>query len=82
MKNIFGILAGAFGIYSLVPQVYKCYKTKSTRDLASKTFIFISVGNILWILHAVVREDVILFFTNLIAFGLAIAIVVAKFKYK
>ena len=82
MENIFGILAGAFGISSLIPQVYKSYKTKQTRDLSSKTFVLIAIGNLLWMIHAIVRKDAVLFITNLIAVGLALAIVVAKLKYK
>ncbi len=82
MENIFGIIGGIFGISSLIPQAMKSYKTKKTRDLSKHTFIFIAICNSFWLVHGLIRGDMVLVLTNAVAVMLAISIVSMKHRYK
>lgn len=71
MNNIFGIIGGIFGISSLIPQVFKSYRTRKTRDISGKTFLFIAISNSFWMVHGLLQGDWVLFGANIIAVSLA-----------
>lgn len=81
MEQIFGVMGAFFGISSLIPQAFKSYKTKKTRDLSRNTFLFIAIGNTCWMIHGYIRHDMILFVANAIAVSFAVYIVAAKRRY-
>ena len=42
----FGILGAGFFAVNLAPQIWKCYKTKSTKDISRMFLVFAFGGNI------------------------------------
>ena len=59
--QIIGLIAGAITTASFAPQVYKCWKTKHTRDLSWIWLIMITIGMSLWLVYGLlINEDKIL----------------------
>ena len=75
------VIAGAAVICSsagLVPQVIKCYQTRETDDISFGMLYLILLGTILWFMHGVKHGDWAIITTNVLVFGLAMALFVMK----
>jgi len=80
--EIVGLLAGALTTASLVPQVYKIWKTKSAENLSLTMFTLFFIGVILWFTYGIVTHSIAMIVANLITAILAIIIIYFKIKYK
>lgn len=49
--NIVGILAGILVSSSMIPEIIRCYETKSTRDISVVWLLMNFAGQILWIIY-------------------------------
>jgi len=47
------MLAAACTTFAFFPQVYKIYKTKSTRDLSLPMYAIFSIGSFLWLIYGI-----------------------------
>jgi MtN3 and saliva related transmembrane protein len=54
--EILGLLGGLLVTVSLLPQVIKSYKTKSTKDISIVYTIILMTGLALWILYAILNK--------------------------
>jgi MtN3 and saliva related transmembrane protein len=80
-KNI-GYLAGSCTSLAFIPQVYKVYKTKEAKGLSLTTLIIFFIGQLAWIIHGYLTNDIpILIFAKITAV-LYIYLIYAKLKYK
>jgi MtN3 and saliva related transmembrane protein len=52
--DILGYVAGILVVISLLPQVIKSWKTKSTRDISLWRYLIYVTGLILWVTYAVI----------------------------
>lgn len=79
--DIIGYLAGIIVAISLTPQVYKSWKTKSTKDISiAWTMIYLS-GVVLWVIYGLGINSYPVIFTVTIEALLALSLVVLKLKY-
>lgn len=53
MEKIFGTIALITSIIGLMPQVYKSYKTRSTKDVSMAMLINYLICSIAWIVHGI-----------------------------
>jgi MtN3 and saliva related transmembrane protein len=81
METIIGTLATVISLFSFVPQVYRCWKTKQTKDISFTSFSILATGALLWASYGLLRNDIPVIFTNSIVFLLACSILVMKKKY-
>ena len=70
MDNItlLGLLAAACTTIAFFPQVYKIYKTRSTRDLSLPMYIIFSIGTSLWLIYGVIINNLPIILANGITF--------------
>jgi MtN3 and saliva related transmembrane protein len=80
--TILGLIAALFTTASLLPQLFKAWKTKSTKDISTGMFILFCGGVFLWFLYGVFVNDFPIIIANSLAFVQAVIILVLKFKFK
>ncbi len=80
--DVFGYLAGVIVAISLIPQVMKSWKTKSTKDISllwTSIYIF---GLLIWYPYAFGVTSWPLIITVSIEIALAITLLILKILYK
>ena len=79
--NLIGGGAALLSALTLLPQLWKTFRTRRTRDLSFGTLSLITTSNVLWILHGVHRADVALVAANGVLFVCAGVLAVLKVRY-
>jgi MtN3 and saliva related transmembrane protein len=80
--TILGLVAAGFSTFSLLPQLFKVWKTKSAKDISSGMFRLICGGVVLWFAYGLVVHDLPIMMSNATAFAQAITMLVFKTKFK
>jgi MtN3 and saliva related transmembrane protein len=80
--TIIGLIAALFTTVSLLPQLIKVYKTKSTKDISTGMFTLFGTGVLLWFVYGVFVNDLPIIVANSLAFIQAAVILFFKAKYK
>jgi MtN3 and saliva related transmembrane protein len=80
--TIIGLIAALFTTVSLLPQLIKVYKTKSTKDISTGMFTLFGSGVLLWFVYGVFVGDLPIIVANSLAFIQAAVILFFKAKYK
>ena len=62
--NIFVILANIINLIYNIPQMYKTYKTKSTRDFSTAFLVMRILGNIIWVEYAIEISSFLMLLNN------------------
>jgi MtN3 and saliva related transmembrane protein len=81
MLNYLGYLAGTLTVVSFIPQVYKTWKTKETKDLSFGMFALLVAACSLWAIYGVIIEDWSVILTNTGMVLLVGSIGVAKLRF-
>ncbi len=84
MENIeiLGLVAAAFTTSAFVPQVYKAWRHKSTKDISLAMYLIFVLGLTLWFIYGVHHNSLSIMLANGITGLLAIVVIVLKLKYK
>ncbi len=77
-----GLVAAVFTTVSLLPQLIKIWKTKSTKDISTGMFTLFCVGVFLWFVYGVYLNDIPIILANSLAFVQALVILLFKVKYR
>jgi MtN3 and saliva related transmembrane protein len=80
--TIIGLIAALFTTVSLLPQLIKVYKTKSTKDISTWMFTLFGIGVLLWFVYGVFVNYLPIIVANSLAFIQATVILFFKAKYK
>jgi MtN3 and saliva related transmembrane protein len=80
--TIIGLIAALFTTISLLPQLVKVYKTKSTKDISTGMFALFGSGVLLWFVYGVFVNDLPIMIANSLAFIQVTVILFLKAKYK
>ena len=80
--TVIGLIAALFTTISLLPQLIKVYKTKSTKDISTGMFALFGGGVLLWFIYGLLIKDLPIIIANSLAFVQATVILVFKAKYK
>ncbi len=80
--TVVGLVAAAFTTISLLPQLLKVWKTKSTKDISTGMFTLFGSGVLLWFIYGFFVKDAPIIIANSLAFIQAAVILVFKIKYK
>jgi MtN3 and saliva related transmembrane protein len=71
-----GAAGGVFVTIALLPQLIKLYQTRSSRDLSSLTYLFYSIGVLLWFFYGLWRNDWLLSLFKAMGFVLSVTILI------
>lgn len=80
--EILGFIAAVLTTSAFVPQVYKAWKHKSTKDISLTMYLTFLLGIILWFIYGISINSLSVAVANGVTIVLAIAIIFAKIKYK
>ena len=81
MIDILGYVAGILVVISLLPQVIKSWKTKSTKDISLARYIIYATGLVLWVTYAVIIKNGPVAIMNGVGLVLALSILYLKLKH-
>jgi MtN3 and saliva related transmembrane protein len=76
-----GLFSGFCTTIAFVPQAYKVWKTKSTKDISLLMFLIFTVGVAGWLVYGVLTDNLPIIFANIVTLFLAFLILVAKIKF-
>ena len=77
--NIIGYIAGGFVIISLIPQLIKIIKSKSSDDISILTLVIILTAQILWSVFGFYKNDLQIIVTNVTAGCISVFIIFITF---
>ncbi|MBI3032538.1 SemiSWEET transporter [Candidatus Woesearchaeota archaeon] len=77
-----GLIAGLLTTAAFIPQVWKSWKTKSTKDLSLSMTIIFFVGVVLWLIYGITVKDLPMTLWNSITLLLVGVLLILKLKYK
>lgn len=80
--TIIGLAAAAITTISLLPQLMKVWKTKSTKDISMETFLLFCGGVLLWFIYGLLLNDLPMIIANSLGFIQGLIILFFKIKYK
>ena len=81
MIHYLGYFAGTLTVVSFIPQVFRTWKTKNTRDLSLGMFALLVTASSLWTIYGIIIEDWPVILTNVGMVLLTGAIGVAKLRF-
>ncbi|MSP06926.1 MAG: hypothetical protein EXR13_05160 [Candidatus Fonsibacter sp.] len=76
-----GLFSGFCTTIAFVPQAYKVWKTKRTKDISLSMFLIFTIGVASWLVYGVLTNNLPIIFANIITLFLAFLILVAKIKF-
>jgi len=79
--DVIGYLAGVLGLISLIPQIAKSLKTKSTGDLSFGMYLIYSISVVLWLVYGYLLGSMPMMVINSILFILCLIIIYLEIKY-
>lgn len=80
-QQTIGYLAGVCTTFSAVPQIIKCYRTKSTQDLSYVTLGMVEAGVILWTVYGAVDKDYPIILWNVVSVVINTTLIAMKIRY-
>ncbi|WP_298793423.1 SemiSWEET transporter [uncultured Allomuricauda sp.] len=80
--EIIGLVAATLTTVAFVPQVFKAWKNKSTKDVSLTMYLILLTGIILWLYYGFAIKSLPIIFANAITGVLVLSILVLKIKHK
>jgi MtN3 and saliva related transmembrane protein len=82
LTTFFGIMASILTSIRFIPQAYKSYTTKHTRDISSIFLYFVSAQSLFLILYGITKPDSFVLYMNILLLISALFLVYLKIKYR
>lgn len=79
--EILGFIAGSLVALSLVPQVIKSVRSRSTNDISLQWSIINLTGQVLWIIYGISIHSVSLYVMSTITLVMALSMLALKLRY-
>lgn len=79
--ELVGFIAGLFVASSLLPQVIKSWKTKSTKDISIAWNIINLIGQLLWLIYGVLIGSISLILMTALTFMMVLSLLILKLKF-
>ncbi len=79
--DIIGYAAGFLILVSIIPQIIKSWKTKSTKDLSLSRYLIYLTGVLLWLIYGIVIINGPMILINSINLVLASSVLYLKIRY-
>jgi MtN3 and saliva related transmembrane protein len=79
---IVGFIASFTSTISLLPQIYRTYKTKSVEDLSFLMLINFTICSISWVLYGILTNTISVWITNIIMTIFSFILLILKICYQ
>lgn len=80
--EIIGFMAAALSTTAFIPQVYKTWKYKSTKDISLTMYLVLLTGLILWLVYGIYHNSFPIILANGVTAALVFFVLLLKLKYK
>ena len=80
--TILGLVAGTLTTVAFLPQLFKIWQTKSSKDISFNTLIIFNTGIFLWLVYGIYLNALPIILANLFTLIFNMIIVWLKIKYK
>nr|WP_299387208.1 SemiSWEET transporter [Allomuricauda sp.] len=80
--EIVGLVAATLTTSAFVPQVYKTWKTRSTRDISFTMYSAFLLGTILWLFYGIHHNSLAIILANGITGILVVVMLLLKIRHK
>lgn len=81
MIQTIGLLAGLCTTIAFVPQVVKCWRSRSTSDISLGMFLIMTLGVGLWLAYGFLSHDLPLILANGVTFVLVLLVLLMKVRF-
>ena len=81
IPRIIGLTAAALTTLSLLPQVWRSFKTRDTRGISLGMYVAYTVGIALWLVYGLLIHDLVVTLANAVTLFLAAIILMLKLRY-
>ncbi|MFH1235450.1 MAG: SemiSWEET transporter [Parcubacteria group bacterium] len=81
LVDIIGYAAGLLILVSIIPQIVKSWKTKSTKDISLARYLIYVAGVILWLVYGIILVNGPMIIVNSINLILASMVIFLRVKY-
>ena len=82
MNEYIGYFAAFCTTVAFIPQAYKVWKTKSTKDISLSMFIIFTTGVLSWLIYGITIANFPIILANSITLTLSIFILVYKILFR
>ena len=82
MNEFIGYFAAFCTTIAFMPQAYKVWKTKSTKDISLSMFIIFTTGVLAWLIYGITIANFPIILANSITLTLSVFILVYKILFK
>lgn len=80
--DILGLVAATLTTAAYVPQVYKTWKQKSTKDISLTMYLVLLTGVLLWLVYGFYIESLPIILANCVTVVLVFFVLIMKLNYK
>ncbi|MET6989238.1 SemiSWEET family sugar transporter [Sediminicola arcticus] len=80
--EIIGLAAAVLTTTSFVPQVYKAWNQKATKDISLTMYLSFFMGVVLWFIYGIQIESLSIILANSVTGLLVFIVIILKLKYK
>lgn len=80
--EIIGLAAATLTTSAFVPQVYKAWKFKSTKDISLTMYLAFFTGTMLWLYYGYAHQSLAIILANGVTGFLVIIMLLLKMKHK
>jgi len=80
--EILGLVAATLTTAAFLPQVYKTWQQKSTKDISLTMYLGMFVGVVLWCMYGILIESFPVTLANAVTALLLFTMLLLKLKYK
>lgn len=77
-----GLAAATLTTTAFAPQAIKAWRSRSTADVSLAMLLMLVTGIVLWLIYGLLIRDIPLILANLVTLVLALAILIAKIRYR
>ncbi|QVL56887.1 MAG: PQ-loop repeat-containing protein [Simkaniaceae bacterium] len=78
---IISLIASITSIFSLIPQIIKIYKSRSSKDLSLMMLINFLVCSLSWVAYGFLTQTETVWITNLVMTVFTIILIIFKIRY-
>ncbi|HKV96220.1 MAG TPA: SemiSWEET transporter [Gammaproteobacteria bacterium] len=81
IPRIIGLTAAALTTLSLLPQVWRSFKTRDTRGISLGMYVAYTVGIALWLVYGLLIHDLVVTLANAVTLIFAAVILTLKLRF-
>ncbi|MCX7143188.1 MAG: SemiSWEET transporter [Proteobacteria bacterium] len=81
MSDLIGMIAGALTTIAFVPQVWRVWKTRSTKDISLGMYLVFTTGVVFWLAYGLMLGAWPIIVANAITLALTGTVLVLKLRH-